>query len=86
MKKVFVSVFFLLIAVSVYSIDIIIVGKKILEDQVLSKGQLEILEDPSSALKINDILKDSIQKKFIRNTESYAYNKNRESTYWEKLS
>jgi hypothetical protein len=67
------------------ALDTLVVGKFGLEEYLLKGTLEEIYEDKTASLSINEVLRDSIQKRFVLNKSSYAYNENNSSAYWVKI-
>jgi hypothetical protein len=54
-------------------------------EHIFSATEIEILEDASNKITINNILADSVKYKFRRNAAGYPTNNNISSTYWYKV-
>jgi len=82
MKKTYYLVIFLLLSIPIQSKEIII-DKNYKSKKI---GQyLQILEDKKGKLTINDILSDSINRKFINCKEKVPYYNFTKSAYWIKI-
>jgi hypothetical protein len=66
-----------------FAVDTLIVGKTLLEEYVIRGRQLEILEDKTRNMTINDIL--AADKKLTLNQKPLAFNENLSSAYWLKI-
>ncbi|QNK64665.1 chromosome partitioning protein ParA [Pedobacter sp. PAMC26386] len=76
--------FFLLISNTVLAQNVVLIDDKI-PHYIFSYGEIECLEDRTGVLMLNDILKLSVNSKFLVNEEYNPKNYNMGSAYWYKF-
>ncbi|HSZ71421.1 MAG TPA: 7TM diverse intracellular signaling domain-containing protein [Cytophagaceae bacterium] len=69
---------------ALYALDVVTIDEKKSEDYDLRGAQLEILEDNSNKLTIEDLLSGKYDKQFVVHNKSskFAFIKNTQATYW----
>lgn len=82
--RIFLNIVILLACCRGWASDTLVLGADMFEEYTLGGSYLEILEDSSKKLRIEDVLEN--ENKFVLNQNAYAYNYNYRSAYWVKFS
>jgi hypothetical protein len=84
LRNVFVFVLGILLSLHVAAQNTIILDDSL--NEFIFQGEcFMVLEDKTSKLTFDDVLKPEYQSKFILNKKAYSYNENNSSTYWIKF-